>query len=127
MSHIDPEGIAEAVEEADALSEPTSAKQIGQSRLRKEDARLVTGATTWTDNIQMPGLLHMAVLRSPMAHARVRSSTCPGPRRAPASSPCSPAPTSRRTWRRCPALAGDRRHGAPRPLAAGPRRGPPRR
>ncbi|MQY10473.1 Carbon monoxide dehydrogenase large chain [Streptomyces sp. RB5] len=45
--------------------------EVGRSRLRKEDARLVTGRTRWTDNITAPGLLHMAVLRSPMAHARI--------------------------------------------------------
>ncbi|MCN9240496.1 xanthine dehydrogenase family protein molybdopterin-binding subunit [Streptomyces sp. RY43-2] len=46
-------------------------REVGRARLRKEDARLVTGQTTWTDNIQMTGLLHLAILRSPMAHARV--------------------------------------------------------
>ncbi|WP_225097616.1 xanthine dehydrogenase family protein molybdopterin-binding subunit [Streptomyces sp. CoH27] len=45
--------------------------EVGRARTRKEDARLITGQTTWTDNIQMAGLLHLAVLRSPMAHARV--------------------------------------------------------
>jgi carbon-monoxide dehydrogenase large subunit len=47
--------------------------EIGKARLRKEDARLITGDTRWTDNIQMTGLLHMAVLRSPVAHARIVS------------------------------------------------------
>jgi carbon-monoxide dehydrogenase large subunit len=46
--------------------------EIGQARLRKEDARLVTGQTNWTDNIQLAGMVHMAVLRSPMAHAKIR-------------------------------------------------------
>ncbi len=45
--------------------------QMGASRLRKEDARLVTGQTNWTDNLSLPGMLHMAFLRSPMAHARI--------------------------------------------------------
>ncbi len=49
----------------------TSANLVGQPLLRKEDARLVTGETNWTDNIQLPGMLYMAVLRSPMAHARI--------------------------------------------------------
>ena len=44
---------------------------VGRPMRRKEDARLVTGRTNWTDNIVLPGLLHMAVLRSPMAHARI--------------------------------------------------------
>jgi carbon-monoxide dehydrogenase large subunit len=45
----------------------------GKARLRKEDARLVTGQTNWTDNIVLPGLLQMAFVRSPMAHARITS------------------------------------------------------
>jgi aerobic carbon-monoxide dehydrogenase large subunit len=44
---------------------------VGRTRLRKEDARLVTGRTTWTDNLQLPGMLHVALVRSPMAHAKV--------------------------------------------------------
>jgi aerobic carbon-monoxide dehydrogenase large subunit len=53
------------------VSVDTGAKLVGQSVMRKEDARLLTGETTWTDNIQLPGMLHLAVLRSPMAHARI--------------------------------------------------------
>ncbi len=47
--------------------------EVGKSRRRKEDERLITGRTRWTDNITLPGLLHMAVLRSPFAHARIVS------------------------------------------------------
>ncbi|TWV55687.1 xanthine dehydrogenase family protein molybdopterin-binding subunit [Streptomyces misionensis] len=46
-------------------------REVGRARPRKEDARLLTGQTTWTDNIQVAGMLHLAVLRSPMAHARI--------------------------------------------------------
>jgi aerobic carbon-monoxide dehydrogenase large subunit len=46
-------------------------QEVGRARLRKEDARLLTGQTNWTDNITVGGLLHLAILRSPMAHARV--------------------------------------------------------
>ena len=45
--------------------------EVGKARLRKEDARLITGRTRWTDNISLPGMLHLAVLRSPVAHARI--------------------------------------------------------
>lgn len=45
--------------------------EIGRPRRRKEDTRLVTGRTRWTDNIQLPGMLHVAYLRSPLAHARI--------------------------------------------------------
>ncbi|MFD0802373.1 xanthine dehydrogenase family protein molybdopterin-binding subunit [Streptomonospora algeriensis] len=41
--------------------------------MRKEDARLITGQTNWTDNIQQTGMLHVAFLRSPHAHARITS------------------------------------------------------
>ncbi|MEU4670552.1 molybdopterin cofactor-binding domain-containing protein [Amycolatopsis sp. NPDC023774] len=47
--------------------------EVGKSRLRKEDERLITGRTRWTDNIVLPGMLHLAVLRSPMAHAKIVS------------------------------------------------------
>ncbi len=49
----------------------TPAKEVGQPRKRKEDARLITGKTTWTDNMVLPGMLHIAVVRSPVAHARI--------------------------------------------------------
>ncbi|MEV4832999.1 xanthine dehydrogenase family protein molybdopterin-binding subunit [Nonomuraea sp. NPDC049486] len=45
--------------------------EVGKARRRKEDARLLTGRTRWTDNLQQPGMLHVAFLRSPMAHARI--------------------------------------------------------
>jgi len=47
--------------------------EIGQARRRKEDAHLITGRTTWTDNLTLPGMLHLAMLRSPMAHATITS------------------------------------------------------
>ncbi|RKT83782.1 carbon-monoxide dehydrogenase large subunit [Saccharopolyspora antimicrobica] len=47
--------------------------ELGRARKRKEDARLITGRTRWTDNLNPAGTLHLAVLRSPVAHARIRS------------------------------------------------------
>ena len=47
--------------------------ELGKARLRKEDERLITGQTNWTDNITLPGMLHIAFLRSPYAHARITS------------------------------------------------------
>src|SRR5579871_4077534 len=61
----------------------TVTTEIGKPRARKEDARLVTGQTNWTDNIQLPGLVHVAYLRSPMAHARIMSVDVSGARGAP--------------------------------------------
>jgi aerobic carbon-monoxide dehydrogenase large subunit len=40
---------------------------------RKEDARLIRGKGTFVDDVQLPGMLHAAVLRSPLAHARIVS------------------------------------------------------
>ena len=40
---------------------------------RKEDARFIRGQGTFVDDISLPGMLHGAVLRSPLAHARIRS------------------------------------------------------
>ncbi len=41
--------------------------------LRKEDARFLRGKGNYVDDIKLPGMLHGAVLRSPHAHARIRS------------------------------------------------------
>src|ERR1700683_4396020 len=61
----------------------TVSPEIGKARARKEDARLVTGQTNWTDNIQLPGLVQVAYLRSPMAHARITSVDVSAARGAP--------------------------------------------
>jgi carbon-monoxide dehydrogenase large subunit len=57
--------------------------ELGRARPRKEDARLVTGQTNWTDNIVLPGMLHMVFVRSPMAHARITSVDLSAARQAP--------------------------------------------
>ena len=57
--------------------------ELGKARLRKEDARLITGQTNWTDNITLPGMLHIAFLRSPFAHARITSVDVSAARSAP--------------------------------------------
>lgn len=47
---------------------------IGFGRMiRKEDARFVRGQGHYVDDVNLPGMLHGAVLRSPFAHARIRS------------------------------------------------------
>lgn len=50
---------------------PQTTREVGRARLRKEDPRLVMGQTTWTDNLTLPGMLYCAILRSPVAHARI--------------------------------------------------------
>ncbi|HQY97847.1 MAG TPA: xanthine dehydrogenase family protein molybdopterin-binding subunit [Phycicoccus sp.] len=50
---------------------PADTAEIGKARLRKEDQRLITGRTKWTDNIVLPGMVHLAMVRSPFAHAKI--------------------------------------------------------
>jgi aerobic carbon-monoxide dehydrogenase large subunit len=47
-------------------------RPIGYGSLRrKEDARFIRGMGQYVDDVQLPGMLHLAILRSPMAHARI--------------------------------------------------------
>jgi carbon-monoxide dehydrogenase large subunit len=45
---------------------------VGHGRmLRKEDARFIRGRGRYVDDVALPGMLHLAILRAPMAHARI--------------------------------------------------------
>ena len=46
---------------------------MGCSRKRKEDARFIRGQGSYVDDIQLPGMLFGAMVRSPYAHARIKS------------------------------------------------------
>jgi carbon-monoxide dehydrogenase large subunit len=46
---------------------------VGHSVRRKEDERFIRGKGTYVDDITLPGMLHLELLRSPFAHARIRS------------------------------------------------------
>jgi len=46
---------------------------IGESIKRKEDGRFLRGKGNYIDDFVLPGMLHMAILRSPHAHARIKS------------------------------------------------------
>ena len=46
---------------------------LGASRKRVEDQRFIRGKGNYTDDITLPGMLHMEILRSPVAHARIKS------------------------------------------------------
>lgn len=48
-------------------------KVIGKSIRRVEDTRLLTGSGRYIDDIELPGMCHAAILRSPYAHARIVS------------------------------------------------------
>src|SRR5918911_4204507 len=51
---------------------PTERKWIGKSIRRVEDPRFLIGRGRYVDDISLPGLLHAAILRSPVAHARIK-------------------------------------------------------
>ena len=46
---------------------------IGSPISRVEDERFLTGKANFVDDVKLPGILHAAVLRSPHAHAKIRS------------------------------------------------------
>ncbi|MBI3660732.1 xanthine dehydrogenase family protein molybdopterin-binding subunit [Candidatus Acetothermia bacterium] len=48
-------------------------KLVGQRVKRVEDPRLITGTSHYVDDIHLPGMLYAAFLRSPYAHARIKS------------------------------------------------------
>jgi len=51
-------------------TKPTSG-YVGRAMKRVEDPRLIQGIATYVDDINLPGMLHMVVLRSPYAHAKI--------------------------------------------------------
>ncbi len=57
----------------DTTTTPPEIGGIGHSVKRVEDARLIEGQGNFLDDIALPGMLHMALVRSPVAHARINS------------------------------------------------------
>ena len=55
-----------------ATAAPATPMGFGRM-LRKEDARFTRGQGNYVDDVQLPGMLHGAILRSPFAHARIVS------------------------------------------------------
>jgi aerobic carbon-monoxide dehydrogenase large subunit len=52
---------------------PPTSGYIGRPMPRREDAHLLIGKGTFVDDLEIPGVLHAAMVRSPYAHARIRS------------------------------------------------------
>ena len=48
-----------------------STPYVGQSLRRREDIKFVTGNGRYVDDIKLPGMLYLAILRSPHAHALI--------------------------------------------------------
>ena len=65
------------------MTQTAQRPEVGTPRKRKEDRRLITGRTRWTDNIQLPGMLHLAMVRSPFAHATISSIDAEAAKAAP--------------------------------------------
>ncbi|PYN98076.1 MAG: xanthine dehydrogenase [Candidatus Rokuibacteriota bacterium] len=55
------------------MPDPASSGYVGQSVLRREDRRLLTGRGVFVADLALPGMLHAAIVRSPFAHARIVS------------------------------------------------------
>ncbi|MFI6792536.1 xanthine dehydrogenase family protein molybdopterin-binding subunit [Nonomuraea sp. NPDC050383] len=83
MTELDPGLVGEQIAESGQISEPVGGREVGRARRRKEDARLLTGHTRWTDNLQQPGMVQVMFLRSPMAHARITRVDVSGARGLP--------------------------------------------
>lgn len=56
-----------------ASTQTRAGKYVGQRVTRNEDPRLLTGQALFVDDVDLPGMLHAAFLRSDYAHARIRS------------------------------------------------------
>ena len=52
---------------------PAATRYLGKPLKRKEDPRLIQGLAHYVDDIVLPDLHHAAILRSPYAHAQIRS------------------------------------------------------
>src|SRR5712692_7984578 len=61
----------------------TARRVIGTEVLRKEDPELITGQARYTEDITVPGMLWMEVVRSPFAHARINGVDLSAAREAP--------------------------------------------
>src|SRR3954471_17368893 len=62
-----------AVRDPDDMLPPAMPQTIGQPLRRKEDLRLLTGSGRYSDDVSLSGQAYAFVLRSPHAHARIRS------------------------------------------------------
>ena len=54
------------------MTEAAASTYIGQPLRRREDFKFITGKGRYVDDIKLPGMLHVAMLRSPHAHAVIK-------------------------------------------------------
>ena len=83
MSHLDDriephsplaEGVSAQVETTQDIRITTPAKicGMGHGMKRKEDPRFIQGKGRYIDDIKLPGMLYMDIVRSPYAHAKIK-------------------------------------------------------
>jgi len=58
-------------------------RHVGQAMKRREDPRMITGRANYIDDMVLPGMLHMAVVRSAEAHATIVSIDLEGAKSSP--------------------------------------------
>jgi len=84
MTHLDdrtehhtpvPEGTSAQVETSEEvrITTPESICGMGHRMKRKEDPRFIQGKGLYVDDVKLPGMLHMDIVRSPYAHAKIVS------------------------------------------------------
>ena len=81
---------------------PPEVGGVGHSVRRKEDDRFIQGAGRYVDDIVLPGMLHLALLRSPVPHARIVSIDTTAAAQVPGRS------EERRVGKECPQLCRSR-------------------
>ena len=110
---------------------------FGRAMKRVEDPRLIKGIATYVDDINLTGMLHAAILRSPHAHAKVSRISTDAARALPGvvavltgadvngqcgTVPCA-TPMPDQNSPAHTVLAGERVYWVGHPVAAGRRRG----
>jgi carbon-monoxide dehydrogenase large subunit len=63
--------------------QPVAQRYIGSPIRRSEDARILTGSGRYVDDVSLPGMVHAAFVRSPLAHGRITGIDASEARTAP--------------------------------------------
>jgi carbon-monoxide dehydrogenase large subunit len=68
-----PQGVSQQVETSESIrvTTPVDVGGMGHRMKRKEDPRFLQGKGRYIDDIKLPGMLHMDIVRSPYAHAKL--------------------------------------------------------
>ena len=99
---------------------------IGARMKRLEDPRFIEGRATFIDDIQLPGMLHAVVVRSPHAHAKITSIDTASAEASPGCHGSDNLPTPRLHHGSRPRAihSPQSRRGTPAPSPAGHGQGP---